>query len=67
MNPIGIVAVAALAANAAGTVVAAITATRRRARSSASAGNLFISFSAERYKTNTFSPALAAFLPRESD
>src|SRR5215469_9204728 len=54
---IGIVAVAALAANAAGTVAVAITATRRRAKSSASAGNLSISFSAERYKTDTFSPS----------
>ena len=54
---IGIVAVVALAANAAGTVAVAITATRRRARSSASAGNLSISFWAERYKTDTFSPS----------
>src|SRR5215469_16874914 len=54
---IGIVAVAALAANAAGTVAVAIAATRRRARSLASAGNLSISFSPERYKTDTFSPS----------
>src|SRR5262249_47351571 len=54
----GIVVVATFAANAtAGPPVAAITATRRRTRSAASAGSRSNWFSAQRYSIATFSPS----------
>src|SRR5215468_960647 len=53
---IGIVVVAALAANAEVPTVA-ITATRRRTRSAASAGSRSVRLSAQRYSIATFSPS----------
>jgi len=57
-NTIGIVAVAALAASAAGRPVSAITLTCRRTRSAASAGNRSYCPSAKRYSIARFRPSL---------
>src|SRR5262249_62140156 len=62
---IGIVAVAAFAAGAAALPRAAMTATRRRARSSARAGSRSISFSANWYEIDTFSPSTKPACPEQ--
>jgi hypothetical protein len=56
-NTIGIVVVAALAASAAGALVAANTATRRPTRSAASEDNRSLCSSAQRYSIATFCPS----------
>ena len=62
---IGIVVVAAFAASTAGVVVATITVTRRRTRSSANPGSRSFRPSAQRYSIATFLPStkLASFKP----
>ena len=62
---IGIVAVAALAASAAGVVVAAITVTFRRTKSAANSGSRSLCPSAQRYSIETFRPSMypASFTP----
>src|SRR5215472_9297223 len=54
----GIVVVAALAANTAAGANAAMTETRRRTSSAARPGSRSLSFSAERYSIATFSPSI---------
>ena len=57
-----IIVVAALAACADGVSIAAMTATRRRTRSTASAGSRSVWFSAQRYSIATLSPSSKARL-----
>jgi hypothetical protein len=68
VNTIGIAEVAALATNAAGVLVAAITVTRRRTRSAASTGSRSYWPSAQRYSIATFRPSKwpDSFRPRRN-